>query len=111
MNAMTLTDPQKEEFPTPKLQEFALAYLEFIHSSPCTAKRKKYRYFEPLPEEKLSKQEILYGKDREKTYNALMVKYELCRVMGEFSLLFGDKNLYWKSKTIPGLVIIKKWLG
>lgn len=105
-----LSEAQILEFNTPHLQEFALNYLKFLHSSPCTSKRRVYKYFRPLSSEELPDDEILYGADREKAYDALMASFQVCRVSGEFAVLFGNRNLYWKSRTVPGLIILKEWI-
>ena len=110
---VVLSPEQLEEFDTPMLQNFAKAYLEFQHSSPCTSKRKLFKYFEPLSTEELEENEILFGADREKTYQTLLAEFKVCIVAKEFDKFFQQKNktLYWQSKTLPKLVILKKWLS
>ena len=107
-----LTNDMLEEFDTPILQSFAKAYLAFMYSSPCTAKRKLYKYFEPLKTEELSEYCILYGQDREKTYEALIAEFKACIMVKAFDKFFDDpkKTKYWQSKSIPKLIILKKWL-
>ncbi len=105
-----LTPQQLAEFASPKLESFALAYLQFAHSSPCTAKHTVFPYFEPLPENKLTDNEILYGMNRETAYKNLMIQFDVCKISGEFEKLFQDKMHFWKSRTIPGLIILKAWL-
>jgi len=104
-----LTDEQKSEFNTENLQKFANAYLNFMHSSPYTSKRKVWGYFSPPNEEHADENDILYGCNRDQAYKELMSIFSLCRFLNEFDPLFGDKTLYWKSKTLPGLVLLKKW--
>ena len=106
----TLTEEQEKEFDTPLLQEFARNFLRFQHSSPCTTNRKRFRYFEPLKEEDLTDDEVIYGYDREKAYSELMTSFKVCRIAGEFDKFFVNKKLYWQSKTMTKIVIMKKWL-
>lgn len=106
-----LTDEQKAEFDTPLLQAFARSYLRFAHSSPCTAKRKLYKYFEPLHENELSENDILFGPDREKEYAGLIADFKACLIVRAFDKFFDEQhNQHWTSKTIPRLVLLKKWI-
>lgn len=110
LTAIVLTEAQEQEFNTPILQNFAKAYLKFQHSSPVTTNRKLFRYFEPLPVEKLNDDDILYGPNRDEAYKELIFLFRLCVMSGQFTPFFKDKNLYWQSKTMPNLVIMKKWI-
>ena len=109
---MELTADMIAEFDTPILKSFLDAYIAFIHSSPCTVKRKLYRYFEPLKTDELSEHDILYGEDREKTYDKLIAEFKVCIMTRAFDKFFSQPKttLYWQSKSIPRLVILKKWL-
>lgn len=106
-----LNDVQNTEFDTPLLKIFAKSYLNFQHSSPCTSKRKLYRYFEPIPDDQLPENDILFGADRETTYKELLCEFRACLMAHEFDKFFENKTHYWKSKTIPGLIILRKWLA
>lgn len=109
MLTYALTDEQLQEFNTENLQKFALAYLNFMHSSPYTSKRKLWGYFSPPDEEHADDNDILYGANREAAYKELMSIFGLCKFLNEFEPLFENKTLYWKSSTIPGLVLLRKW--
>lgn len=110
MPDITLTAEQEQEFGTDLLKAFARSFIAFRRSSPYTTKRKLFRYFEPLPAEKLTEREILFGTNREKAYRELMHDFKACLAVGAFDALFGDKHYYWRSETVPGLVILRKWL-
>jgi hypothetical protein len=113
MNALdfTLTKEQTEEFDHILLQNFAKAYLNFIHSSPATTNRKSFRYFMPLSEKDLDEKYILYGKNREETYEDLIFVFNMCIQNKMFDRYFDDNHtLYWQSKTIPKLIIKKEWI-
>jgi hypothetical protein len=104
-----LSELQMSEFTTPVLQNFAKAFIKFQHSSPATTNKKVFKYFEPLPIEQLSDNDILYGADREETYKDLMFLFRLCIMSNQFDKFFENKNLYWQSQTIPNLVLMRKW--
>lgn len=108
---VSLTEEQALEFDTPLLQIFAKSFIVFQNSSPCTAKRKLYRYFEPLKDDQLSNDSILYGPDREKSYNELLSNFKACKMANEFDKFFIDKKHHWQSESIPRLIILKEWLS
>lgn len=105
-----LTPEQEAEFGTPMLRAFLKSYLRFRHSSPYTTKRKIFRYFEPAPAGQLSEKDLLYGADREETYKALMADFRACVVAREFDGLFNGRTYHWQSETVPGLVLLRKWI-
>lgn len=108
----SLAPEQAAEFPTPLLRAFAESYLRFRYSSPCTAKRPAYRYFEPLKENEMADADILYGPDREAAYDRLMADFSACRIAKEFDRYLSSPKtrIWWKSATVPGLILFKKWL-
>ena len=106
-----LNEAQNAEFDTPLLKIFAKSFINFQHSSPCTSKRKLYRYFEPLDTKQIPEKDILFGEDREKTYKILIADFKACLMAHEFDKFFENKTYYWESKTIPNLIILKKWLS
>jgi len=106
-----LTDEQMSEFNTPALQDFAIAFIDFLHSSPYTTNRKVFHYFKPLDADQLTEKENLYGLDRNKAYAELIKAFRICLMIRAFDGFFKNKNLYWQSTTIPKLVILKKWLN
>ena len=110
MENIILTPAQEREFGTPLLQAFAKSYIAFQRSSPYTTRRKLFRYFEPLSVDELPERDALFGADREEAYKALMKDFEACLMVGAFDNLFEGKNHYWRSETLPKLVILKKWL-
>jgi len=106
-----LTDEQRAECSSPRLQLFALAFLRFQKSSPYTTERKLFRYFEPLKTEQLEERDILFGSDREQTYRDLMTEFKACLFTHAFDRFFDDAHKhYYKFQTIPGLIIFKKWV-
>lgn len=107
----TLTPEQATEFDTPALREFALAYLEFQTSSPYTTSKKFFKYFEPLKPDELTDHDILFGRDRDQAYAELLMCFNICKANNEFDRFFDEKHkIYFKFKTIPTLIIFKKWL-
>lgn len=106
----TLTPEQEAEFDTPLLRAFAKSYLKFRHSSPYTTNRKLFRYFEPLAADQLPEKCNLYGDDREEAYKTLIADFRACIMAHAFDALFENKTYYWQSETMPGLVLLRKWL-
>lgn len=110
-NNAVLTPEQLEEFDTPLLRKFAEDYARFRRSSPYTGFRKLYRYFEPMSADELPDAALLFGEDREIAYKRLLRSFDACRMTREFDKFFADKTYYWKSATLPKLVILKSWLS
>lgn len=106
---MNLTDEQNLEFDSENLKQFAKAYLDYLHSTPLFTTKKKYKFFPPAA--KPSEHDVLFGKNREESYKKLMDLFNLCILYKEFDKFFeGTKHHFWRSKTIPEIVIFKKWL-
>ena len=109
--SQTLTEQQLKEFGTPELQGFALAYLKFLHSSPCTSKRKEFPYFKAPDEAHADENDVLYGPDRERAYKDLMWHFRKCQRAKAFDGFFdAAHNQYYESASIPGLVLLKEWI-
>ena len=109
---MKLTAEQQNEFYTPTMKEFAESYLDFMHSSPYTSKQKVFKYFQPPKTEDMTNEDLMFGEQRDKAYNRLMANFRVCLFVGDFENFFNEKrNIYYQSKTIPTLVIFRKWLS
>lgn len=110
MPKIVLTAEQQAEFATPDLAAFALAYLTFQHSSPCTQKTPSYRYFAAPDEAHALEDDVLFGPNRENAYKDLMLRFNDCRKKQSFVPFFdAAHNQYYESRTIPGLVLLKEW--
>lgn len=110
MTPSALSPEQAAEFPTPALAEFALAYLVFLHSSPCTSKRRTFPYFAAPADTGMSDDDVLFGPDREDAYKRLMWSFRKCQRARELDRYFdAAHNQYWESASIPGLVLLKEW--
>lgn len=105
-----LTPEQAAEFPGPLLSAFALAWLSFRRSSPCTTEKTLFKYF-PVPKaEDMAEDDVLYGPDREQAYKALMWAFRRCQRAHAFDPYFGPgRTQYYESTTLPGLVLLKEW--
>ena len=105
-----LTQEQAAEFPGTDLGGFALAWIAFRRSSPCTARRTLYPYFTAPKPEEVDENDVLFGPDREEAYRRLMWQFRKCQRGRLFQRYFDDAhNAYYKSETIPGLVLLKQW--
>lgn len=104
-----LSNAQLNEFDSENLQNFAIKYLEYAHSTPLFSTKTRYKFFKPT--DKPSDHDILYGKNRESAYNELMESFNKCILLQEFNKFFENNNHhFWRSKTIPEIVIFKKWV-
>ena len=109
MTDTKLSQKQLQEFDSESLQTFAIKYLEYLHSTPLFSTKTRYKFFKPTA--KPSDHDILYGKNREIAYNELMDAFNQCILLQEFNKFFEDNNYhFWRSKTIPEIVIFKKWV-
>lgn len=99
------------EMSTPELTNFAEKYIAFIKSSPCSTDYPKNRYFKAPTENEANQNDILYGADRKKAYEALMRQFRRCQRKNELEALFNEqRKLYYNPKELPGFVILKEWL-
>lgn len=106
---MELTQNQLKEFDSENLKTFAEKFLDYNHSTPLFATKINYKFFAPA--RKPSEHDILYGKNRDTAYDELMDIFSLCVLANEFNKFFADNDYhFWRSKTIPEIVIFKKWL-
>lgn len=109
MTEIKLSRDQLQEFDSENLQAFAIKYLEYAHSTPLFSSRKIFKFFQPKANP--SEHDILYGKNREIAYDELMDAFNNCVLLNEFNKFFdGTTHHFWRSKTIPEIVIFKKWI-
>lgn len=108
--APVLSPEQALEFPGDLLGRFALAWISFRRSSPCTSEKRSFPYFQAPREEDMAEADILYGPDRELAYRNLMHAFRSCQRARAFDPYFdAAHNQYYESGTIPGLVLLKEW--
>lgn len=106
----SLTDAQLNEFPAGPLAEFAAAWLEFQHSSPCTTEKASFRYFSAPKAENMAEHDVLYGPDRGAAYKKLMWAFRRCQRQKLFDPYFGPGHTkYYESQSIKGLVLLSQW--
>ena len=107
---LSLSPEQAEEFPGEDLGRFALAWLEFRRSSPCTTERRSFPYFTAPGEDSMGEADVLYGPDRELAYKKLMWAFRKCQRSRVFDPYFDPAHRqYYPAATIPGLVLLKEW--
>lgn len=105
-----LSPEQAAEFPGQLLSGFALAWLTFRRSSPCTTKKASFQYFTAPGEQGMSEEDVLYGPERDASYKSLMWHFRRCQRAHAFDRYFdAAHNQYYESKTLPGLVLLKEW--
>lgn len=105
-----LSPEQAAEFPGEDLGRFALAWLEFRRSSPCTTERRSFPYFTAPGEDAMDEADVLYGPDRELAYRKLMWAFRKCQRSRVFDPYFDPAHRqYYPASTLPGLVLLKEW--
>ena len=105
-----LSPEQKAEFPGPDLERFALAWVTFRRSSPCTTDKASFRYFTAPKAEEMDEDDILFGPDRNLAHKALMQAFRRCQRMRLFDRYFDPAHAqFYESRTLPGLVLLKEW--
>lgn len=105
-----LTPEQAAEFPGEDLERFALAWLTFQRSSPCTSDRATFPYFTIPKDAAMAEDDVLYGPDRELAYKNLMWAFRRCQRVRAFDRYFDDAHAcYYGSASLPGLVLLRQW--
>lgn len=105
-----LTPEQKAEFPGPDLERFALAWLAFQRSSPCTTEKTSWPYFTAPKAEDMAEDDILFGPDRAQAHKALMWAFRRCQRAKAFGRYFdAAHSQFYESRALPGLVLLKEW--
>ena len=105
-----LSPEQKAEFPSPDLGRFALAWLSFRRSSPCTTEKTSFPYFTAQKAEEMAEDDILFGPDRTAAHKNLMWAFRRCQRLRLFDRYFDAAHAqFYESATLPGLVLLKEW--
>lgn len=101
------------EYTEEPLEEIQTLYVRYMHSIPSERSNSKRRlYFTPLDEDELDDMDMLYGERREVAQVELEL-YVLCLILNG-SLVwdnFAKGQWFWQSKTLPELVLLKKWIA
>lgn len=82
-------------------------YISFISSVPNT--RQVKGNFKGKTSDELSYQQLISGNNRTKARYALEGYILLGSIVGGFSWN-NESHWFWKSSTVPGLILYKKWL-
>ncbi len=105
-----LTPEQKAEFPGPDLERFALAWLTFRRSSPCTTEKSSFPYFTAPKAGEMDEDDVLFGPDRVAAHKALMWAFRRCQRLRLFGRYFDTSHAqFYESGTLPGLVLLREW--
>lgn len=105
-----LSAAQKDEFPGPDLERFALAWLAFRRSSPCTTDKASFKYFTAPKAEEMDEDDVLFGPDRVLAHKALVQAFRRCQRLKLFDRYFDAAHAqFYESRTLPGLVLLKEW--
>lgn len=105
-----LSQEQIAEFPGDLLSAFALAWLEFQRSSPCTTAKTSFRYFQAPKAENMAEDDVLFGPDRELAHKRLVHAFRACQRARAFDRYFDAAHAqFYESATLPGLVLLKEW--
>ena len=105
-----LSPEQEKEFPGEAVKAFALAWLTFQRSSPCTSDKIRFKYFQAPAAEKMAEDDVLYGPDRDLAYRRLMHAFRRCQRLRAFDPYLGPGHTqYYQSETLPGLAVMAEW--
>lgn len=98
----------REENPLQQIESNYSLYKHSIPSERSDARRK--RYFNPLPESKLSADDLLYGEEREYAQARLELHLLACIITGAITWDTASMGKwFWQSPNDPDLVLLRKW--
>ena len=87
-------------------------FLRYQHSIPSErSDNKRYRYFNALPEHKLTDDDMLYGELRETAQLKLELYILIMTLNGSLKWDdFAKNKWFWQSPDVKELIILKKWI-
>lgn len=85
-------------------------YAQYYRSVPSHRSAYHRSYFKALPEEKLTNEDMLYGKPREVAQCELELFFLFCIVDHRFSWQPDWGTWFWQSTKYPSFVILRSWV-